>query len=145
MLTDKDLARLGSSAKRQIIEKMSQANAKKAGKMSHNKYNAVKTTVNGIKFDSKKEAARYEELIVLSDSGIIKNFKLQPQFTLQEGYKTPSGKAVRALKYVADFSYTDESGKLVVEDVKSRATATRVYQMKKKLLLERFGVEVKEV
>lgn len=53
---------------------------------------------------------------------------------------------MQAIRYVADFSYFDcDLGKDVVEDVKSRATKTRVYEMKRKLLLERFGIEIREV
>ena len=84
--------------------------------------------------------------MALLRAGKIRDLKLQPQFTLQESYKTPEGKRVQAIRYVADFSYFDcDLGKDVVEDVKSRATKTRVYEMKRKLLLERFGIEIREV
>lgn len=110
-----------------------------------------------IRFDSKKEAARFDELMLLQKAGKIRDLKLQPQFTLQEAYTTPEGVRVRAIRYQADFSYEEEyitdkeSGEVrcgwrtVVEDVKSKATRTRVYAMKKKLLRERVGIDIREV
>lgn len=131
---------LGLDARRQIIEKL--------GEQVHTgtarKYHNQPTTRKGIRFDSKKEAQRYDYLILLLEAGAISELKLQPQFTLVEAYTTPEGKRVRAMRYVADFSYW-KGGKLTVEDVKSSATKTREYQMKKKLLLDRFGIEITEV
>lgn len=109
-----------------------------------NKYHARKTTVDGITFDSEKEARRFGELKLLLRAGEIKNLKLQQDFTLQEAYTAPDGERVRAIRYVADFTY-EENGELVVEDVKSKATKTRVYEMKRKLLREKYGVKVREV
>lgn len=109
-----------------------------------NKYHARKTTVDGITFDSEKEARRFGELKLLLRAGEIKNLKLQQDFTLQEAYTAPDGERVRAIRYVADFTY-EENGELIVEDVKSRATKTRVYEMKRKLLREKYGVKIREV
>ena len=77
-------------------------------------------------------------------AGEIAELKLQPQFTLQESYVTTEGERIRAIRYVADFSYW-QRGEPVVEDVKSRATATAQYKLKKKLMQERFGISVMEV
>jgi hypothetical protein len=74
------------------------------------KYGAVKTVLNGIKFDSKREAARYWELLMMSKAGKIKNLSLQPVFVF------PCG-----IKYKADFQY-EESGKPTVEDIKGFRT-----------------------
>lgn len=110
------------------------------------KYHNQPCEVDGIKFDSKKEARRYRELMAFLRAGKIRDLKLQPQFTLQESYKTPEGKRVQAIRYVADFSYFDcDLDKDVVEDVKSKATKTREYEMKRKLMLDRFGIEIREV
>ncbi len=105
-----------------------------------------------LRFDSKKEARRYDELITMLQAGRIRDLKLQPQFTLQEAYTTTEGVRVRAIRYQADFSYelaaeSEHSTEWtpVVEDVKSRATKTRVYAIKKKLVRERFGIDIKEV
>lgn len=108
------------------------------------KYGAVKEDRGKLRFDSKKEARRYDALVVLLKSGEITDLKIQPEFTLVEAYTTPEGERVRAMRYRADFSYK-QGGKLVVEDVKSSATRTRVYLDKRKLMRERHGIEVREV
>ena len=83
-----------------------------------------------------------------------KSLRLQQQYTLQESYITETGERVRAIHYVADFAYErptapDKYGTVfwlpVVEDVKSRATKTAQYEMKKKLLRERFNLTITEV
>ena len=92
--------------------------------------------------------------MLLLQAGKIRDLKLQPQYTLQESYITPEGERVRAIKYVADFSYErpalpDCNGVVhwlpVVEDVKSKATKTQKYEIKKKLMRERFGISITEV
>lgn len=103
---------------------------------------------NEIIFDSRKEARRYDELYLLWKAGRIREFKLQPEFTISEAYTTPEGVKVRPIKYRADFSYEEQVGehwRKVVEDVKSEATKTRVYEIKKKLLMERLGIIIKEI
>ena len=85
-------------------------------------------------------------LALLLAAGNIRNLKLQPEFTLQEAYTTLEGVRVRAIRYRADFTYYEGArGLKVVEDVKSRATRTRDYAMKKKLLKDRFGLDITEV
>lgn len=148
-LTGADLARLGPSAQRQVLEKLGKQAAAK-----ESKYHNEPDSRGKLRFDSKKEARRYDELLVLLRSGKIRDLRLQRQYTLQESYITPEGERVRAIRYVADFSYErptmpDQNGTVhwvpVVEDVKSRATRTAQYEIKKKLLLERFGISIKEV
>lgn len=113
------------------------------------KYNSRKTVVNGIPFDSRKEAARYQELMLMLAAGEIKDLKLQPEFTIQEAFKTPEGEAVRPVKYRADFSYlkrmengTEWRWEPVVEDVKGYRT--KDYEIKRKLMLGK-GVKVVEL
>lgn len=113
------------------------------------KYKSKKAVVNGISFDSKKEAARYRELMLMLSAGEIKNLKLQPEFTIQEAFKTPQGDAIRAVKYRADFSYlrmvkegVDTRWEPVVEDVKGYRT--KDYEIKRKLMMGR-GVKVVEI
>ena len=84
--------------------------------MRRNKYNAKKTRVDGILFDSKKEAARYSELKLLEEAGLIENLALQVNFEL-----VPKTETERALNYRADFTYTEE-GLEIVEDVKGKKT-----------------------
>ena len=92
--------------------------------------------VDGIRFDSKKEANRYCELKLLEKGGIISNLALQVPYTLVE-----STKYGRAIKYVADFVYK-ENGNTIVEDVKG--VKTPVYKIKKRLMAEKYGIVIKE-
>lgn len=109
------------------------------------KYHNKKTVYDGIKFDSKKEATRYCELKQLERAGIIKDLRLQPRYILQEKYEI-NGRKERAITYIADFEYYDnEKQKIVVEDVKSPATKTQVYRIKKKLFEKRYNIEVTEI
>ena len=97
-------------------------------------------------FDSQKEARRYDFLIERERRGEIRDLRLQVDFTLQEAYTDTEGRRVRAIRYRADFTYHEGAqGVQVVEDVKSRATRTREYAMKKKLLKDRFGIDITEV
>lgn len=105
-------------------------------KKKKSKYKAVKTEVNGIKFDSKKEARRYKELKILEKADEIKSLELQPRFLLQEKFKY-NGKTIRKIEYVADFRYIDEKGNTIVEDVKGMKT--EVYKIKKKIFLKKYG------
>lgn len=108
--------------------------------MAH-KYNAKKTVVDGITFDSKKEAVRYKELKALELVGKIDRLELQPRFVLMDGFRY-EGKAIRKIEYIADFLYRDLSTyELVVEDVKG--VKTDVYKLKKKLFLKHYGNEYK--
>lgn len=105
------------------------------------KYHAKKTAVDGITFDSRKEAMRYKELKALERVGKIDMLELQPRFVLMEGFRY-EGKAIRKIEYVADFLYRDLSTlELVVEDVKG--VKTDVYKLKKKLFLKHYGNEYK--
>ena len=152
-----DLQRLGPSAQRQIIEKLGpsydRVRAIANGKKS-NKYHNEPDTRGDLHFASKKEARRYDELMLMLKTGKIRKLKLQAQFTLQESYITPEGERVQAIRYVADFAYEratepDVSGEIhwlpVVEDVKSTATKTEKYKIKAKLMKERFGLTISEV
>lgn len=112
-----------------------------------------------IKFDSKREAARYDELMLMLREGKIRDLRLQAEFTLQEAYTTPDGERVRAIRYKADFTYERLAGRFtdvapidiekwdkVVEDVKGgKATQTKVYAMKKKMMREKYGITIHEV
>lgn len=103
------------------------------------KYGNHKVEVDGITFDSKKEANRYRELKMMERAGEIQGLELQPVFDL-----IPKQDGERAVRYLGDFRYTKE-GKTVVEDVKSSATKTQVYRIKRKLMLYVHGIRVREV
>lgn len=103
-----------------------------------NKYHAQKTEIDGIKFDSKWEAERYNQLSAMQQAGLIKDLQRQVKFVLQDGYTNNKGEKIRPICYMADFQYTDNEGKLIVEDTKSPATKTEVFKIKKKLFEARF-------
>ena len=95
-----------------------------------NKYHAQKTDLDGITFDSRKEANRYALLKQQERFGLITGLQRQVSFELQPGYTNNQGKKIRPITYVADFVYT-EAGEKVVEDTKG--FRTKEYQLKKKL------------
>lgn len=98
------------------------------------KYNAQKTTVDGITFDSKAEARRYTELKLLEKAGVIGSLKLQPVYPLQDGF-IRNGKRYLPIKYKADFEYIQDN-QMVVEDVKG--VETEPFKIKKKMFLAKY-------
>jgi hypothetical protein len=121
-----------------------------------NKYKAIKCTVNGIEFDSRKEARRFQELSLLERAGEILNLRRQVKYILipaqyetyerygKKGQRLKDGKRLleKECSYIADFVY-EEGGKLVVEDTKG--VKTKDYIIKRKLMLYIHGIRVKEV
>lgn len=118
-----------------------------------NKYNAKKVVVNGIVFDSKKEARRYKELVLLERAEKIKGLRRQVEFELIPAHYEPDtvgprggvkkGKIIeRKCSYIADFVYV-EDGKVVVEDAKGMRTHD--YVIKRKLMYHIHGIRIKEV
>ena len=90
-------------------------------------------TIDGHRFDSQAEGARYRTLKLLERAGEITGLELQPVFVLAPGVLVPGEKRKRpALRYVADFAYTDTDGRRVVLDVKG--VQTPVFRMKMHLL-----------
>lgn len=195
-----DIKRLGPAAQKQIAEKLAGQVAAKRAKYGNEK--AVRTMPNGLPrtFDSQREARRYDELRALHEAGVIRDLRLQVNFTLQEGYVAADGEVVRPIVYKADFVYkqfrlivsnkrTNEIQKdydfvpvwrykeipqmglphpgeigskrgkryvdmgngvafelkeeMVVEDVKG--VRTPEYQMKKKLMQERYCITITEI
>lgn len=119
-------------------------------KAKANKYHntpSERVTASGavLRFDSQKEARRFDELQVMLQAGEIRDLRLQVDFTLQEAYTTPAGERIRAIRYKADFTYYRRGGEYVVEDVKSAATKTEKYAMKKKMMADRFGLTITEI
>ncbi len=104
--------------------------------MSYSKYKNKWTVVDGIKFQSIKEAARYSELKMLEKAGIIKDLKLQPWFYIAVEVEW-NGRKLKARTYKADFSYYDVTFKRqTVEDVKGHLTD--LYKLKRQLFLSLF-------
>jgi ribosomal protein S8 len=105
------------------------------------KYHSTRTQIDGIWFDSKKEANRYSELRVMEKSGEISGLTLQPEYQLQPGF-TYDGKKERAIVYRADFRYSKD-GKIIVEDVKASSRfKTNIYKLKRKMLLYKYGEKI---
>ena len=108
------------------------------------KYSNIPTFVKNQRFDSKKEAKRYIDLVHLERAGQISELEIQPEFEFKingETFLTSSG---RVFKYRADFRYV-EDGKTVIEDVKSPVTeANPVYRIKRDLMKHVHGIEIFE-
>lgn len=115
---------------------------------SKNKYGAKKVTVDGIQFDSKKEANRYCELKLLERCGAITDLELQKEFELIPAQRIDGNVIERAVKYKADFVYK-ENGKIIVEDVKGYRDPSSAgyakFVLKRKLMLHVHGIRVREV
>lgn len=100
------------------------------------KYHNKKVEVDGIEFDSQREANRYCELKIFFQLGEITDLELQPEFLLQEGFRK-NGKRYRKIVYRADFRYRVVSSReVIVED--SKGYRTEVFRIKQKLFEERY-------
>lgn len=121
------------------------------------KYKNKKIVVDGIEFDSKAEAARYGELVQLQRAGKISDLELKKKYELIPSQYvnvcTADGKikkrcAERAVTYTADFVYTQD-GETIVEDVKGykipKSAGYAKFVLKRKLMLYRYGIIVREV
>lgn len=114
-----------------------QAKAFGVGGKKQSKYRAVRTTIDGVTFASKREAKRFCELKAMQQAGEISDLELQPVFPIKVN-------GVLACKYVADFRYRKHAQTtIVVEDVKGMKTP--VYRLKKKLVEAIYGIEIVEV
>lgn len=126
--------------------------------MKRSKYGNRKTVVDGVIFDSKKEAQRYRELLLLERAGTITDLQRQVKYVLipaqrewvneiyTKGTKKGHFKSGKVLEkecsYIADFVYI-QNGAYVVEDTKG--VRTEAYKIKRKLMLERYGIQIQEV
>ncbi|WP_315823038.1 DUF1064 domain-containing protein [Paraflavitalea speifideaquila] len=109
-------------------------------KEKRSKYNNRKTMVDGIEFDSVKEAKRYGELKLMQKAGHIGFLELQVSFELKVNDE-------KICTYIADFVYLDaKTGERIVEDVKSEVTRKiPLYRRKKSLMKAIYGITIKEV
>lgn len=133
-------------------------------KKTGNKFGAKKITdpFTGEKFDSKAEHQRWCELRLLERAGKISNLKRQVTFELiptqreegtevyksgpQKGMRKPGAVIEKPVKYVADFVYVDDKGNKVVEDTKGlkKGAAYDLFAIKRKLMLQKYGIRIKE-
>lgn len=102
------------------------------------KYRAVKTTVDGITFDSKREADRYSELKIMQKAGVIRDLRLQVKFPFFTDSIRPTKPT---FNYVADFVYISGDHE-VIEDCKGFKTP--VYRLKKKLIETAYNMKILE-
>lgn len=111
-----------------------------------NKFHAQPEWVNGVRFDSRKEAMRYRELLLLERIGHVGDIVLQPKFPLTCGGKPVLLKSTRypngrRASYRADFQYRDKlTGYTVVEDVKGMDTP--LSRLKRAIVAAEHGVEI---
>lgn len=124
----------------------------KKGFYGRPKYRAHKTIVDGIMFDSAKEAKRYERLKQMEEAGEISGLERQVRFELLPAQREPDiigtrgarhkGKLIeKPVSYVADFVYLQD-GKKIVEDVKGFRTPE--YKIKRKMMLYFYGIKIRE-
>lgn len=103
------------------------------------KYRNQPVEIDGHKFASKAEARRYGELKLLERTGKVRELQLQPKFVFEH-------LGVRIGTYKADFSYVlPHSPSLIVEDVKSPASKTQAYRLRKRMMKAFYGIEIREV
>lgn len=117
------------------------------------KYHNKRVRVGDESFDSKKEYHRWLELSILEDAGVIRNLQRQVKYVLipaqrepetisQRGRQIPGKVIEREAVYYADFVY-EMNGETIVEDTKGMKTD--VYVLKRKLMLERYGIRIREI
>ena len=124
------------------------------------KYKNKKVHIDGMVFDSEKEYRRWCELKLLEKAGEIQNLQRQVKYCLIPGkyeyiprISEKTGKRLadkvkcveQECNYFADFVY-EQKGETVVEDVKGykNGTAYQLFAIKRKLMLHKFGIRIKE-
>lgn len=141
-----DVRDLSPSAQKQVYDRLFAAKegkdtTKKKVAQNGSKYGNKKVEINGIVFDSKREARRWLELDALAKAGEIQDLERQVPFLLIPSQSVDGKVVERAVSYVADFQYR-ENGKTIVEDVKG--AKTKDYLLKRKMLLFFYGIRIKE-
>lgn len=108
------------------------------------KYGNRKVVTEDGTFDSEKEYRRWRELKLMERAGEIHSLQRQVPYVLIPSQRDENGRVIeREVRYVADFAYREKPNRLVVEDTKGMKT--REYIIKRKLLLYRLGIRIKEV
>ena len=136
-----DVSKLSPWAQKQIAQKILAQKAGSKSQKTESKYHAKKVETADGDFDSKKEYERWRELKLLEISGVISNLQRQVSYELIPA-QYDGGKCVeRSCVYKADFVYKQD-GKEVVEDCKG--AKTKEYIIKRKLMMEKYGIRIKE-
>ena len=126
------------------------------GRGAEGKYHNHKIERDGEKYDSTKEYRRWCELKIMEKAGMIHGLTRQKKFVLIPAQREPDtvgkrggikkGKLIeRECAYYSDFAYYDKEGNEVVEDVKSPATRTKDYILKRKMMLYVHGIRIREI
>lgn len=113
--------------------------------MIGNKYGADPISTPDGDFDSKHEYHRWCELVLMQKAKLISKLDRQVKFVLIPTQKENGKVLERECCYFADFTYYDMHGKYHVEDAKSKATKTKEYIIKRKLMLKVHGLRIEEV
>ena len=142
-----DVRDLSPSAQKQVLQKLLESNKGKVTDQKKvaqkgSKYGNKKVEVNGILFDSKREARRYLELDALAKAGEIQNLRRQVKYLLIPSQRIDGKVVEREVTYVADFVY-EKNGETVVED--SKGHRTKDYILKRKMCLYFHGIRIREV
>ena len=153
-----DVRDLSPKAQRQVYGKLLELQKNRSGatfdggegnltsqkKVAQNgsKFGNKKVVVDGIRFDSKREARRYLDLRAMEIAGQIQNLQLQVKYTLIPSQRIDGKVVEREVSYVADFVY-DQNGTTVVED--SKGHRTKDYILKRKMMLHFHGIQIREV
>lgn len=103
-----------------------------------NKFLAKKTIIDGITFDSKKEAQYYLIYKHKEQAGMIKNLNRQVDYPFKINNKT-------MFKYKADFTFEDENGFHIIDVKSSMTSKLPVYRLKKKIIEEYYQIKIEEV
>ncbi|ESH90772.1 hypothetical protein B551_0222650 [Cupriavidus sp. HPC(L)] len=112
-----------------------------AASKGKSKYRNTRVSLNGMKFDSRREMERYIHLAEMEREGRISGLRRQVVYELAPGVVI-QGRKRPALRYVADFVYRDGEGREVTEDVKGKITEG--YRIKRHLMAV-MGIEIKEI
>lgn len=125
-----------TSARLTTLRRVKQAPAKQS------KYRNTKTQIEGITFQSGREAKRYVQLRQLETAGLIQKLRIQVPFILAPSVVI-KGRKRPPLRYMADFVYDDADGNQVVED--SKGKVTEGYRIKRHLMKSLHGIDIQEV
>lgn len=99
------------------------------------KYHAEKTEVDGIRFDSKKEARDWMKLRQMEEAGLISHLQRQVKFELQPAFVSWEGKKIKPINYIADFVYI-KGCQTYVQD--SKGIPTKDYVLKRKMFMFKY-------
>ncbi len=137
-----------NEANERLTELAQAAEGKKPKESKYHAKPSERLTANGtvIKFDSKREAAYYDQLKALEMAGVVKDIRLQVQFLLKPAYTDgTTGERFRAINYLADFTYLKlEGGEWKYHIADSKGHITKEYALKKKIMAD-MGNHIEEV